>query len=177
MDCRESFQLLTIPNEIALLPTIIQPIEWWMLCSDKNGIHWETLSKSYAEKGDFTEIGSQIRDFQFEHHPSKFQPWAQIVIHSLLFFEQFYTKREKKKEKRSNIKNSILESTSSFNSHSNCFDNKFLKRALAFPFFQGHTDFFSKCFSFTSSYNARDMTSTYEHLQVWAGPCIENKHF
>ena len=45
-----------------------------MLCSDKNGIHGETLSKSDAEKGDFTEIGSEIRDFQFEHHPSKFQP-------------------------------------------------------------------------------------------------------
>lgn len=70
-----------------------------MLCSDKNGTHGETLSKSDAEKGDFTEIGSQIRDFHFEHHPSKFQPWAQIVIHSLLFFEQFlHQKREEKRK-------------------------------------------------------------------------------
>lgn len=50
-------------------------------------MHGETLSKIEAENGDFTEIGSKIRDFQFEHHPSKFQPWAQIVTHSLPFFE------------------------------------------------------------------------------------------
>ena len=58
-----------------------------MLCQDKKGMHGETLSKIEAQNGDFTEIGSQIRDFKIEHHPSKFQPRAQIVIHSLLFFE------------------------------------------------------------------------------------------